>query len=403
VLLRVDLNSPVDSKTKKIIDDSRIRAHAKTVRELSDKGAKVVVLSHQGDPLFLDQFIPLEEHSQILSKYVGKEVKYIDDIFGPAAREAIRKLENGQILLLENTRFFSEDTRLFEDNISRSPEDQAKSLLVQKLYPLTDIFVNDAFAAAHKSQPSLVGFAEVLPSAAGRVLEAELRALRKVRDNPEKPCVFCLGGRKISDKYVMMEPVLKNNVADKILTSGVIGLLMLKASGYKLGSQAEKLIQDLGYEKYVSISKKLLENYGDKIEFPSDLVIDKEGGKEIEVSSLPADGQIMDIGRKTIEKYSEILKNSKTVFFSGPPGVFEKEEFSAGTKELLKVIIESGAFSVVGGGHSMAALRKYNLLDKVSYASTGGGALVRYLSGEELPVIAALKKAAKRCLESRKT
>ena len=270
VLLRVDLNSPVDRKTKKIIDDSRIRAHAKTVKELSDKGAKVVVLSHQGDPLFLDQFIPLEQHAQILSEHVGKEVKYIDDTFGPAAREAIRKLEKGQILVLENTRYFSEDTRLFEDTIQRTPEDQANTQLVQKLYPVADIFLNDAFAAAHKSQPSLVGFAEVLPSAAGRVLEAELRALMKVRENPEKPCVFFLGGRKISDKYVVIDPVLKNNAADKILTSGVLGLLMLKASGHELGKPSEALIKELGYEKYIPVSKELLESYGDKIECPTE-------------------------------------------------------------------------------------------------------------------------------------
>jgi len=401
VLLRVDLNSPVDRKTKKLIDDSRIRAHAKTVKELSDKGAKVVVLSHQGDPLFLDQFIPLEQHAQILSEHVGKGVNYIDDTFGPAAREAIRKLEKGQILVLENTRYFSEDTRLFEDTIRRTPEDQANTQLVQKLYPVADIFLNDAFAAAHKSQPSLVGFAEVLPSAAGRVLEAELRALMKVRENPEKPCVFFLGGRKISDKYVVIEPVLKNNVANKILTSGVLGLLMLKASGHELGKPSEALIKELGYEKYIPVSKELLDSYGDKIECPVDFVVDKDGRKEVDITSMPVDAEIGDIGKKTVEKYSETLKKSKTIFFSGPPGIFEKEEFSAGTKGILKTIIESDAFSVVGGGHSMAALRRYDILDKVSYASTGGGALVRYLSGEELPVIVALKKSAKRHLESK--
>jgi len=396
-LCRVDLNSPLDPKTQKILDDSRIREHAKTVRELSDKEAKTVILAHQGDPSIPDQFAPLEQHAQILSKLTGRDVQYIDDTFGPAAREAIRKLEKGRILVLENTRYFSEDTRLFEDTIKKSPEEQAKTLLVQKLYPLADVFVNDAFAAAHRAQPSLVGFPEVLPSVAGRVMEAELNALIRIRDNPQKPCIFCLGGRKISDKYEMMEPVLRNKVADKLLTSGVIGLLMLKASGLELGSATESLIREMHYDKFLPISRNLLDTYGrDKIELPTDVAVEQDGRKEIDVSSLPVDAPIMDVGKKTVNKYSTIIRDAKTVFFSGPPGTFENEQFSAGTEQLLKAIAESGSFSVVGGGHSMAALRKYNVLDKVSYTSTGGGALVRYLSGEELPAIAALKKAAKR-------
>jgi phosphoglycerate kinase len=397
VLLRLDLNSPLDRKTQEILDDSRIREHAKTVKELSNKQAKVVILAHQGDPSIPDQFAPLERHARILSRLTGRDVQYIDDTFGPAAREAIRKLEKGQILMLENTRYFSEDTRLFEDVIKKSPEEQARTPLVQKLYPLADVFVNDAFAAAHKAQPSLVGFPEVLPSVAGRVMEAEINALIRIRDSPQKPCIFCLGGRKISDRYEMMEPVLRNKVADKLLTSGVIGLLMLKASGLELGSATESLIRDMHYDKFLTISKKLLDTYGrDRIEFPTDVIADQDGGREMDVSSLPIDAAITDIGRKTVNRYSTIIRNSKTVFFSGPPGIFENELFSGGTRHILEAIVESGSFSVVGGGHSVAALRKYNLLDKVSYTSTGGGALVRYLSGEELPAITALRNAAKR-------
>lgn len=404
VLCRVDLNSPLDAKTQRILDDSRIREHARTAKELSDKEAKVVILAHQGDPSIPDQFAPLEQHSQILSRLTGRDVQYIDDTYGPAAREAIRKLEKGQILMLENTRYFGEDTRLFEDTIKKSPEEQAKTLLVQKLYPLADVFVNDAFAAAHRAQPSLVGFPEVLPSVAGRVMEAEMNALIRIRDSPQKPCIFCLGGRKISDKYEMMEPVLRNKVADKLLTSGVIGLLMLKASGLELGSATESLIRDMHYDKFLPISRKLLDTYGrDRIEFPTDVVVDQGVRREMDVSSLPVDAAIMDVGKKTVDKYSAIIRDSKTVFFSGPPGVFENEQFSAGTKQILNAIVESGSFSVIGGGHSMAALRKYNVLDKVSYISTGGGALVRYLSGEELPAIAALKKAAKRFPSGRVT
>jgi len=186
-------------------------------------------------------------------------------------------------------------------------------------------------------------------------------------------------------------------VADKLLTSGVIGLLMLKASGLELGSATESLIREMHYDKFLPISRNLLDTYGrDRIELPTDVAVEQDGRKEIDVSSLPVDAPIMDVGEKTVNRYSTIIRKSRTVFFSGPPGTFENEQFSAGTKQLLEAIVESGSFSVVGGGHSMAALRKYSLLDKVSYISTGGGALVRYLSGEELPAIAALKNAAKR-------
>ena len=398
VLLRVDLNSPIDAKTQRITDDSRIREHAKTVKELSEKGAKVVILAHQGDPLFLDQYVPLEEHAQILSRLVGRDVKYIDEVFGSSAREAIKKLNDGQIMMLENTRYFAVDTRLFEDTVKLTPREQANCMLVRKLYPLADVFVNDAFAAAHKSQPSLVGFAEVLPAVAGRVLESEVGALSKIRDHPQRPCVFCLGGRKISDKYEMIEPVLKNGVADFVLTSGLIGLIMLKAAGHSLGASSESLITKLGFDKYVPISARLLDAYGRKqLLVPSDLAVERGAGRvEIDTSSLPVNDPVKDIGQKTVHEYSTIIEHAGTVFFSGPPGVIENERFSTGTRAILRTITQSHAFSVVGGGHSIAALREYELLDRISYVSTGGGALVRYLSGEELPAIAALKRAAPR-------
>jgi len=398
VLLRVDLNSPVDPKTQKITDDSRIREHARTVTELSEKGAKVVVLAHQGDPLFRDQFVPLEEHAQILSKLTGKNVKYVDDTLGPYAREEIRKLENGQILLLENTRYFSEDTRLFEGAVKLSPQEQSKTMLVRKLYPLADVFVNDAFAASHLSQPSLVGFAEVLPSIAGRVLESEVTALSKIRDSPKRPCVFCLGGRKISDKFEIIEPILRNNVADRVLTSGVIGLIMLKASGVDVGTPTESLISSMGFGKYLPTSQKLLDTYGkEKLLIPSDLAVERNAERtEVDVSSLPVQEQVKDIGSKTIEEYCAAIKQAGTVFFSGPPGVIESDQFLVGTRRILHAITESHAFTVIGGGHSIGALRKFNILEKVSYVSTGGGALAKFLSGDELPVIAALKRAATR-------
>ena len=391
VLVRVDFNSPVDPETKKVLSDTRIRAHGETtIKELAEKGAKVVILAHQGRPGEPD-FISLEQHAEILGKILGKPVKFVDDVYGEKAQKAIRELKSGEILVLDNVRKFPGERK------KATPEEHSKSDLVMNLAPLADIFVNDAFAAAHRAHASIVGFTVLLPSAAGRIMERELKALSKVLENPEKPCVYILGGAKADDSLQISKYVLDNNIADHVLTGGITGHLFLVARGYNLGKPNMELLEKKELMGLVPGIKELMEKYPGKIETPVDLAVEVEGKrKEITVEELPTEHPIYDIGTKTIEKYSQIISNAKSIVFSGPPGVYEKEEFLKGTKGLFEAIASSNAFSLVGGGHSVAAVHSLGLADKMSYISTAGGALIEFLMGKELPGVVALEKAASR-------
>ena len=391
VLVRVDFNSPVDPETKKVLSDTRIRAHGETtIKELAEKGAKVVILAHQGRPGEPD-FISLEQHAEILGKILGKPVKFVDDVYGEKAQKAIRELKSGEILVLDNVRKFPGERK------KATPEEHSKSELVMNLAPLADIFVNDAFAAAHRAHASIVGFTVLLPSAAGRIMERELKALSKVLENPEKPCVYILGGAKADDSLQISKYVLDNNIADHVLTGGITGHLFLVARGYDLGKPNMELLEKKELMGLVPGIKELMEKYPGKIETPVDLAVEVEGKrKEITVEELPTEHPIYDIGTKTIEKYSQIISNAKSIVFSGPPGVYEKEEFLKGTKGLFEAIASSNAFSLVGGGHSVAAVHSLGLADKMSYISTAGGALIEFLMGKELPGVVALEKAASR-------
>ncbi|MBS7606870.1 MAG: phosphoglycerate kinase [Candidatus Bathyarchaeia archaeon] len=391
VLVRVDFNSPVDPQTKKIIDDTRIRAHGETtIKELSERGAKVVILAHQGRPGDPD-FIPLEQHAQILERILGKPVKFVDDVYGEKAKKAIRELKSGEILVLDNVRSFPREAK------DAPPEEHAKSELVANLASLADLFVNDAFAAAHRSHASIVGFTVFLPSAAGRIMEKELKALSRVMENPEKPCIYILGGAKADDSLRISKYVLDNNIADYVLTAGVTGHLFLVAKGYNLGKPNMELLEKNKLLELAPGIKELMDKYPNRIETPIDLAIEVEGRrKEITLEELPTDYPIYDIGAKTIEKYTDLIMKAKSIVFSGPPGVFEKEEFRKGTKALFEAMASSKAFSLIGGGHSIAAVQSLGLADKMGYISTAGGALIEFLMGRKLPGVVALEEAAKR-------
>jgi len=390
-LVRVDFNSPIDPKTKKVLDDTRIRAHAQTtVKELCEKGAKIVILAHQGRPGDPD-FTPLKQHAEILGKILGKPVKYVDDLFGEKAQKAIKGLKSGEILVLENVRTFPDEQN------KGTPEEHAKSEFVQKLAPLGDVFVNDAFAAAHRAHISIVGFTAVLPSVAGRIMEKELKALGKVLEAPEKPCVYILGGAKADDSLEISRYVLKNNIADRILTGGVVGHLFLAAKGLNLGKPNMELLEKRELMGLVPGIRELMNAYPGKIETPPDIAIEVEGKrKEITIERLPTNYPVYDIGAKTVKKYGDIIRGAKSIVISGPVGVFENVEFSLGTREIFKAIAASKAFSLVGGGHTVAAVEKLGLADKMSYVSTAGGALIEFLMGKRLAGVVALEKAAAR-------
>jgi len=396
ILARFDMNSPLDPKTREPIDITRIKKSLPTLRELTGKGAKTVILIHQGSDIEYHNYASTRFHAKIISQLLGKPVDFIDDVCGPAARDKIKVLKNGQILMLENVRFMAEEMTLFEIKLNLSPEEQAKTIVVRKLAPLADLYICDAFAAAHRSQPTLVGMEEVLPSAMGRLFEKEITSLNQLLQNPKKPCIFILGGAKIQDAFLMINSILKNNIADLVLATGLVAQVMLLAKGISLGKPSEDLIKKKNLESYIDQSKAILKTFTKQIKLPIDLAYVSGERKEVKVSSLPINYTLMDLGKNTISEYKSIIKDAKTIFFNGPAGVFEKTETALGTQSILTAIAKSNTFSALGGGDSIAAVNKYNLADDISYISTGGGALVRFLSGEELPVIKALKKAAKK-------
>jgi phosphoglycerate kinase len=391
VLVRVDFNSPVDPLTQKVLDDTRIRAHGETtIRELVDKGAKVVVLAHQGRPGDPD-FIPLKQHAELLEKVLGKPVKYVDDLYGEPAKNAISRLRNGEVLVLKNTRTYSEEQK------SKTPEEHARSEFIKALAPLADFFVNDAFSAAHRAHASVVGFSAVLPSVAGRIMERELRALSRVLENPEKPCIFILGGAKADDSLEISRYVLGNNIADYVLTGGITGHLFLVATGVDLGKPNMDFLEKQKVMGLVPGIKELTTTYRGRVKVPVDVAVEAAGKrKEILVKSLPTAHPIFDIGTETIKEYAKIIMKAKSIVISGPPGVYERKLFLKGTKGVLEAVAESKAFSLVGGGHTVAAVHELGIAYKMSYISTAGGALIEYLMGKTLPAVAALEASAKK-------
>jgi phosphoglycerate kinase len=391
VLIRVDFNSPVDPKTKRVLDDTRIHAHADaTIKELVQKGAKTVVLAHQGRPGEAD-FIPLSQHARLLGKALGMPVKYVDDVFREKAQNSIKALKSGEVLVLGNVRSVP-----YEQN-KGTPEEHAKTDFVKSLAPLADIFINDAFAAAHRAHVSMVGFTAVLPSAAGRIMERELKALGKVLESPEKPSVFVIGGAKGDDSLDISRYVLKNDIADNVLTGGVIGHIFLVAKGVDLGKPNMQFLEKKNLMGLVPGIKALINEYPGAIVVPVDLAmeVDKKR-KEIAIDELPTNNPIFDIGTETGKKFGEIIMKAKTIVVSGPVGVFENPEFKAGSQLVLEAVAASKGFSLVGGGHTVAAVEKLGLADKMSYISTAGGALIEFLMGKQLPGVVALEKAAAR-------
>ena len=388
VLVRVDFNSEIDPNTKKVTSDVRIRAHAEsTLKELAEKGAKTVVLAHQGrkgDP----DFTPLKQHAEILQKILKCPVKYVDDVFGDKAKTAIKALQGGEILVLENVRSWDGETK------SAAPEVAAKTELVQNLAPLADLFVNDAFAAAHRGHVSMVGFTAVLPSAAGRIMERELKSLAKALEKPEKPCVYVMGGAKADDSLEISKYVLGNGIADYVLVGGVTSQLFLAAKGVDLGKGNMAFLEKKELMGLVPGIKELMQKYGDKVQIPVDVALDVGGKrKEISVSKLPTENSIFDIGAKTVENYAKLISKAKSIVVSGPMGVYENKQFNYGTKKMLEAIANSKAFSLAGGGNTIAAIEEYGLTKKIGYISTAGGALIEFLMGKKLPGVVALENA----------
>lgn len=382
VLLRVDLNCSVDPETKRITDFSRIEAVRETLDELSR--SKVVLMAHQGSP-GSDDFISLEQHTEFLRK-LGFNATFIDDIFGQKAKKAINRVKVGEILVLQNVRYF-------DGELKKAPANEvAKEQIVQELYPLFDLFVNDAFGAAHRSQASIVGFTTVLPSVAGRLVEKEIRTLTAATSTDKHPWTLVLGGSKVEDKVSTLSKLLGTGRVDNALLGGLIGTLFLIAAG-RVPETYSKPIK--GFDAAVGTARELLADHGDRLILPQDAAID--AGKRVDCDFAEMKGNpFLDIGTKSAEKYASIIRKSAVVFANGPMGYFEKEVFAKGTMKVLKAIADCKGITVVGGGHMGAMAKKMHLDDKITHISTGGGATINFLTGKKLELISALEESAKR-------
>jgi phosphoglycerate kinase len=397
VLLRVDINSPIDRTTGKINDDNRLNMSLPTIADLADAGARVVIIAHQGDTLDYHNLVSMDEHAEILSEKLGREVDFIDDVAGPAARAAIQALGDGEILLLDNIRFLTEEVSTFESAVKLTPTEMANTYLVRNLAPLVDVYVNDAFAAAHRNAPSMVAFQELLPTAGGRLLIDEVTALSGLASDPKRPCVFLLGGLKISDAFSMMEKVLADGTADRILTTGITANVMLIARGTDLGAPTTAFINDRSLDAFIPRAAELLEVYGDRIEVPTDLAFNEDGERrEVAVADLPTDHLLIDVGSETVAAYEAVIADAATLFVNGPAGVYESAAGEYGTRSLWEAVAASNGYSVIGGGDTVASARRFVDPGDIGFISTGGGALIRFLSGQPLPLIDAMENAAKR-------
>jgi phosphoglycerate kinase len=402
VLLRVDINQPIDRQAGTLKDDSRVRASIPTIAELADRGAKVVLLAHQGSDIEYQNFWTTEPHAAVLNQLLGGRVKFIDDVCGPAARAAVAALAEGEILLLDNVRFMAEEQTLFETNLKLTPERQAQTEVVKKLAPLADAYVCDAFAAAHRDQPSLCGFEETLPSAMGRLFEKEYTVVSELMSNPARPCLFVLGGAKISDAFLMMETVLANGSADEIAVGGLAAVVLLWAEGQEVGEASRRFVTSLGYHQLLPTAEKLVQRHGPRLLRPVDLAYVLDGARlERPVGQPLQNAEAVDVGQASAEAIAARIMKAKTVFVNGPMGVYEKAPSALGTRTVMEALAATEARTVLGGGDSIAAAKKFGVLDRLGYVCTGGGALIRFLSGEQLPVVVALRRGSEKPLKAR--
>jgi len=387
VLVRVDINSSINRKDNILMNTLRIEELKPTLDALNE--AAVILLAHQGRAGKKD-FTSLKPHAEAMKKLYGDKIKFVDSVYGSAAVKAITDLKPGEVLLLENVRFMAEET------LKGTPEELAETHFVKTLAPLFDIFICDAWGAAHRGQTSLVGFTKVLPSGMGKIFEQELDVMDKITGNPQRPVYYAIGGAKVETKFKVLKNLLDNKKADKILVCGLLQNILLQGAGIEIGEINKKPIK--GFDDYLPTAKEIMEKYKEYIVLPTDLALNiNNERKDIPVSELKnnPDYPSNDIGKETASTYANLLKEAGTIVSNGPAGVFEVPPFDYGSKAILEAMgSNEKAFTVVGGGEMGGLAQDMKL--PINFISTGGGAMLAYLTGKKLPVIEALKEAAKK-------
>ena len=392
VLVRVDINSPLDPSTRAFLDDTRIRAILPTINRLSK--AKTVLIAHQSRPGKND-FTSTLGHARELGRLLGRTIKWVQDIHGEKAMKAIEAMNDGDILMLNNIRMDPEEVGSKGDSLALSG-----TSLVQDLASVADVFVNDAFACAHRNAPSIVGFAHHLPCVAGELMAHEIRQLDVALESPARPCIAVLGGIKVDDSIEVALNMLNNSIADEVWLTGGVANLAIHLSGHDIGDGNVEFLQNElkdAWEPTVDSAKSLLTTYADRIVLPVDVAANVEGNRiDLKIEELPIHAPLFDLGLQSIRALSTRIKEAGTVILNGPAGVFELPDFALGTIEMLSACAETKGYALMGGGHTATLVSQRGMSDKMGHVSTGGGACLDYIAGRILPGIHALELSAQR-------